>query len=68
MKVLVADKISPKGVAYLREQPGIELLVQQRRQPAIEQRTERGEQRDDQQQSRSTDSPAKGDHLLLRNP
>jgi D-3-phosphoglycerate dehydrogenase len=26
MKVLVADKISPKGVAYLREQPGIEVI------------------------------------------
>jgi D-3-phosphoglycerate dehydrogenase len=26
MKVLVADKISPKGVAYLRQQPGIEVV------------------------------------------
>jgi D-3-phosphoglycerate dehydrogenase len=26
MKVLVADKISPKGVAYLRQQPGIEVI------------------------------------------
>lgn len=26
MKVLVADKISPKGVAYLRAQPGIEVV------------------------------------------
>ena len=26
MKVLVADKISPKGVAYLREQPGFEVI------------------------------------------
>jgi len=26
MKVLVADKISPKGVAYLRQQPGLEVI------------------------------------------
>ena len=26
MKVLVADKISPKGVAYLRQQPGFEVI------------------------------------------
>ena len=26
MKVLVADKISPKGVAYLRQQPGFEVV------------------------------------------
>ena len=26
MKVLVADKISPKGVAFLRQQPGIEVV------------------------------------------
>jgi D-3-phosphoglycerate dehydrogenase len=26
MKVLVADKISPKGVAYLRQQPGLEVV------------------------------------------
>ena len=26
MKVLVADKISPKGVAYLRAQPGLEVI------------------------------------------
>ena len=26
MKVLVADKISPKGVAFLRQQPGIEVI------------------------------------------
>jgi D-3-phosphoglycerate dehydrogenase len=26
MKVLVADKISPKGVAYLRAQPGLEVV------------------------------------------
>src|SRR5882762_5134251 len=26
MKVLVADKISPKGVAYLRQQPGFEII------------------------------------------
>ena len=26
MKVLVADKISPKGVAYLRTQPGLEVI------------------------------------------
>ncbi len=26
MKVLVADKISPKGVAYLRAQPGLEVM------------------------------------------
>ena len=26
MKVLVADKISPKGIAYLRQQPGIEVV------------------------------------------
>jgi D-3-phosphoglycerate dehydrogenase len=26
MKILVADKISPKGVAYLREQPGFEVI------------------------------------------
>src|SRR5476651_1746485 len=26
VKVLVADKISPKGVAYLRQQPGIEVI------------------------------------------
>src|ERR1041384_2443438 len=26
MKVLVADKISPRGVAYLRQQPGIEVV------------------------------------------
>ena len=25
MKVLVADKISPKGVAHLRQQPGFEV-------------------------------------------
>ena len=27
MKVLVADKISPKGVAWLRQQPGLERLL-----------------------------------------
>ena len=27
MKVLVADKISPKGVAYLRQQPGLEVVA-----------------------------------------
>jgi D-3-phosphoglycerate dehydrogenase len=26
MKILVADKISPKGVAYLRQQPGFEVI------------------------------------------
>ena len=26
MKILVADKISPKGVAYLRQQPGFEVV------------------------------------------
>jgi len=26
MKILVADKISPKGVAYLRQQPGFEII------------------------------------------
>ncbi len=26
MKILVADKISPKGVAYLRQQPGFEVM------------------------------------------
>ena len=26
MKVLVADKISPKGVAFLRQQPGLEVI------------------------------------------
>ena len=26
MKVLVADKISPKGVAFLRTQPGLEVI------------------------------------------
>ena len=26
MKVLVADKISPKGVAWLRQQPGLEVV------------------------------------------
>jgi len=26
MKVLVADKISPKGVAYLRQQPGLDVI------------------------------------------
>ena len=26
MKVLVADKISPKGVAYLRQQPGFDVV------------------------------------------
>jgi hypothetical protein len=26
MKVLVADKISPKGVAFLRQQPGLEVV------------------------------------------
>lgn len=26
MKILVADKISPTGVAYLRQQPGFEVI------------------------------------------
>ena len=26
MKILVADKISPKGVAFLRQQPGFEVV------------------------------------------
>ena len=26
MKVLVADKVSPKGVEYLRQQPGLEVI------------------------------------------
>ena len=26
MKILVADKISPKGVAFLRQQPGFEVI------------------------------------------
>jgi D-3-phosphoglycerate dehydrogenase len=33
MKVLVADKISPKGVAYLRQQPGIEVIEAYGSQP-----------------------------------